>query len=169
MPSDTLIAYDDLSAQEKVYMFEFIFAEAARIVLDDAAVPSYTNFVTPELQKDRPRVEITFMTGEGKGEFRYVNGLALESAWAGSYSFDVITEPRMDLHGRFLSKVRYNIHRLSPSINNIDPMKFHKLQRFSIDGGTTNAIHAEEGYFLSTIKLNCNVSIQDDAWALLNT
>jgi hypothetical protein len=163
----TSLTYDQLTNEEKVYMFEFIFPESVRLIMQDRQITAYTDFVPPELQKERPRAEIVFIPAAGQSRFRRVNGIARESAWAGSFQFTLITAPDMAIHGRYVSKIRALIHQLYDLINMADPMSNHKLQEFSIDSGTSGTFKADEGYYQTIINLAVNVSIQDNAWTLI--
>ncbi len=166
----TSLTYDQLTAEEQIYMLEFILPESARQVMIANEITAYTDFVPPELQKERPRVEIMFMVGQGKGMFpRPVNGIPVEVAWMGSFQFILITEANMATHSRFVSKVRALMHRIGPMINNVQPMQNHKLQPFSIDAGTSSTFKSEEGFYQTALGLNVNISVQDNAWQLIAT
>lgn len=169
----TSLTYDKLSPEERVYMFEFIFPEAIRAVMAAAEITSYTNFVPPEFQLERPRVEISFVAGAGQGRWHPTQ--LKESAWKGQLTLNVVTVADMSIHGRFVSEIRRLMHGPASDFNEVPPMAFH---RFSppvdsescscfIDSGSTSVMKSEDGYYLTTLGFEVDFSIQDNAWELL--
>lgn len=161
----TSLNYEDLTPEQKVYMFEFIFPEALRLVFAAMDLTAYTNFVPPQLQKERPRAEIIFIPGAGKGVINPAS--QRESAWSGNFKVDLITAPDIALHAAYVSKVRSRLGNIVPEINAVPPMENHAIAYPLRDGGTSAAYASERGDFMTTLIYELDFSIQATAWALL--
>ncbi len=169
----TSLNYADLSNPEKVYMFEFIFPEAIRAVMAAAQITAYTNFVPPELQLERPRVEISFVPGAGQGRFHPTQ--LKESAWKGQFTLQLVTGADMAVHGRYVSAVRRLMHGPASVFNEVQPMANHSFRppiasessSCFMDSGSTPVMKPEEGVYHTTLVYDVDFSIQDNAWELL--
>ncbi len=169
----TSLTYDQLSNRERVYMFEFILPEAIRAVMSVAEITAYTNFVPPELQLERPRVEISFVTGAGQGRYHPVQ--LKESAWKGQFTLQLITGADMAVHGRFVSEVRRLMHGPASSFNETAPMVNHNFRppvdsvscSCFMDQGSTPVMKSQDGYYQTNLVYETDFAIQDNAWALL--
>ncbi len=167
----TSLTYGQLSNAERVYMFEFIFPEALRAIFAAAQVTSYTNFVPPELQKERPRVEIAFVTGAAQGRYHPVQ--LKESAWKGQFTLQLITGADMAVHGRFVSLIRSLMHASASSFNETEPMVNHSFRppiesgSCFMDQGSTPTMKAEDGYYQTNLVFEVDFAIQNNAWDLL--
>lgn len=166
----TALTYDQLTNTEKLYMFEFIFPEAVRLVLKDREITAHTNFVPPELQKERPRAEIIFIPGSGRNIWALINGEKRECAWSGQFLLHIITAADEAIHARYVTKLRSLMHGIGTLVNNTPPMQFHKIQEFFRDAGTSEKIQPEDGAYQTSLAYDIDFSIQANAWAaLLNT
>jgi hypothetical protein len=165
-PTD-ILTYNQLTSEQRVYMFEFILAAAVQSALQALNIISYTAFVSPELQKHRPRVEVFFTPGAGQKRFIKVNGVPRETSWKGQYRLDCITAADNLIHGAYVVAVRAKMHGIADAVNETQPMALHKVQPFFHDAGTSPVTKPEEGSFSSTLLFSIDFSIQANAWALL--
>jgi hypothetical protein len=175
MPSDEQIA--------AVYDFENVLEAGLQALFDSLKIKSFTTQDfgaenadgTPKIdfQKERPRVEISFTVGPGQGQFRplVVDGVEVpvETSFKGSYTLDVITGVDIAIHAAYRTQIRYQMHARLLSVNGTPPMTLHQIQRFQRDAGTSPTFKSEEGYLRSILKFDIDFSIQDDAWATLNS
>lgn len=135
-----------------------------------------------DYQKDRPRVEILFVPGSGQERFRptLVEGveIPLEVAWAGQFKVDVFTLPDVRMHRAYVTMVRFILHTRLLQVNAFLPdgttpgnpgtLKKHRIQNYQTDSGTTPHMQPEPGVFQTSLIMDINFSIQDDAWADFN-
>lgn len=163
------LTYGQLTSEQKVYLFEFIFSEALRQVLSDAEFDAWTAYVVPDFQKERGRVEVIFVPGPGQGIWKMINGEPRERAWKGQFVLHAITQIDQVQHGIYVGQLRTLMAKAGSLINGTDPMQFHKLQPFFMDAGTSAVLTSDDGYYMTTLNYNVDFSIQDNAWALLTT
>lgn len=149
---------------QQVYDFERVFETACKAVFSAAEVKAFTTQDSPDFQRDRPRVEITFTPGAGHGRYVLISGVQRETAWAGQYRLSVITAAEITIHSVFRSQVRSIMHGIDDFINAVEPMLRHKLQPFFRDGGTTPTMQAQEGVYRSDMIFDVNFSLQAYAW-----
>lgn len=161
------LVYDNLTPAEKIYSFEFIFAEALRLAFEQDGISSYNMFVLPEFQRDRARVEIVFVPGQGQNIRRKIDYAFRECAWKGEYQLAVITKPDPAEHARYLALIRNFMAGAQSLINDTDMMHYHTIQHFSHDNGTSTRIATEDGYFVTNLNFGIDFSIQGNGWSLI--
>lgn len=124
-----------------------------------------------DYQKDRPRVEITFMPGAGQDQFaaKIIAGfeMPVETSWSGQFKLDVITAPDIRVHKGFVIAVRFLMHTQLQSVNGSEYLPLHRIQSFAMDAGTSPQMKTDQGDFQTTVLFDIQFSIQDDAWDLL--
>ncbi len=162
---------------QDIYDFEGIVEGAISAVFIDGGVTALTSISDPELQKERPRVEVVYSHGAGMNRFVMVTSdgspaiaddpypFRRESAWRGSLKIDVITEANPVAHRAFRSKVRSMMANIWTAVNETH-LPNHKLQ-FASDGGTTPTYDSTKGFYVSSLLYNTDLSVQADAWSLL--
>lgn len=176
-----------MSAINDIYNFERVFEVALKNVLTAANVKAFTSQLVAstgnaeqdaalvaqgwdflDFQKDRPRAEIFFTPGAGRGQLipHPLTGEETETAWKGSYTIRLITAADMVIHAAFRTQVRYLLHRLRGDLNAVAPMTLHSLN-FLADQGTSPVIEPQQGDFQTTMQFEIDFSIQGNAWPLL--
>lgn len=135
---------------------------------DGAAVQAGYDLI--DFQKDRPRAEIMFIPGAGQGRFvaKFIGGteMPVETSWKGQFKIDLITPPDIRIHAAFRTKVRFIMHTQLLSVNGTT-LRFHKIQNFYRDGGTSPVMKPEEGVFQTSLIFDLDFSLEDCAWDLL--
>jgi hypothetical protein len=166
---ENILTYEGLTGEQRIYMVEFLLPEAVRSVMADNGITAYTQFVSPELQKQRPRCELWFTLGPGQGRFIQVNGVPRETAWKGRLHAICITESNNTIHSAYVVRVRSLLHGIADAVNNVLPvMENHKVQPFFRDGGTSSRMDTQDGYFLTELSFDLDFSVQEYAWDLIN-
>jgi len=126
-----------------------------------------------DFQRARPRSEITFTEGPGRGQFRplIVEGqeTAVETSFSGTFTIHCITEAKIQIHAAYVVMVRYLMHTMVPRINGVDPMVYHRVHSFVKDASTSPTFEPENGVFQTQLRFEVDFSIQDDAWETIAT
>lgn len=172
-----------------IYDFENIIEAAAATVFAAAQIQNATTLTFPAMQKVRPRVEIIYIHGAGKGMLIIPPGTPpsienrRESCWSGQLKLELITQDDIVQHCAFRSSVRAIMATFWTLINGqggVTPWSYsdnggpppdgrlsnHKLQ-FARDAGTTPVMVPERGYLQTTMLYDTDLSVQANAWALL--
>jgi hypothetical protein len=162
-----------------VYDLENIVPSAVSTVLAappiGLVVATYAS--TNELQKARPRVEILWANmGESVPRrsipVQYESGVVLiNAAYKGQLHCSVITDSADSdkvIHQNYVTNLRWYIPQLG-GLCNATILPTHKLQ-FQREGGTAFMHKTDDGFTVSTITFDVDVSIQQDALtALINS
>lgn len=158
-----------MSAETDIYSFETIFAQALQAVLNGRDVRSYTILDAPNFQNDRPRTEIIFVPGSGRGRWNPARADLRETAWKGAYNLFLITDANVQAHSAYVALVRSIMHGIDTAINGAEPMTRHRLQAFFRDGGTSPSYKPEDGVYETRMIYEVDFSVQADAWAALES
>lgn len=174
-----------------VYDFPFIFENALKAVFEAAEVKAYTSqfvartgeaeadaalvaagFQLFDFQKNRPRAEIFFQSGDGAQRWHALKVLGtdqeVETSWAGEYKVTCVTRADIRIHAAFVTQCRFLLQTLQPRINGA-PLTRHFLQPYALDTGTQRVPKPEQGSFTTDLGLGVNFSIQAQAWAELES
>jgi hypothetical protein len=119
-------------------------------------------------------VEVMATLGEGRGQFRQLNvegvTTAVETSWAIQWRIDLITKMDMADHRKFRNLIRFIMHTQAVRLNGASPMANHKIHDFYLDGGSTLMISSDDNNALQTSMIfNGDISVQDDAWAAIES
>jgi len=169
-----------------IYDFESAVEEAVKAIFDDAGVTAWTAVGRPDettaddaaqpLQKERPRVEIQYINGAGQRRFLPIagdNSCTREQAWIGQIRIDAITDATVAAHRSFIATVRNVMAIIITVINGGQsqggkPLLTHHKLQIVTDGGSSQRYKTDEGYFQTTLLYGTHLSVQQNAWPLLN-
>ncbi len=169
----SILTYAALTPEQKVFMFNFIVEEAAKVVFEASELTAYTSFVSPKFQKQRPRCEHVFVLGPG--QLRWAPRASLpaalatekiESAYKGMLEVSAITAADQLIHSAFCTKVRALMMNFKSRVNNVSPMVQHKVQLITA-AGESPTYESETGVYQTKLQFNLDLSIQATAWELL--
>jgi len=175
MPDAEAIAlvYDLEAVCENALKAVFAANQIQAFTTQDIGVVGADGNPVIDFQKARPRVEIMFVPGAGQGRFRemIVDGIRtpVETCWKGQFKLDLITDARINIHAAFRTFTRFLMQTMVWRINGTAPMEIHKIQRFPRDGGTSPVMKPQDGYLQTTMLYDVDLSVQDNAWAALET
>lgn len=181
-----------MSARD-IYDFEGIVeATTVSLFLDDNDISAISTQNPRKLRRDRPRVEVLYVHGSGRQQMVLVGGTTIEyrreRAWNGQLKLELVTDADIQLHTAFRCQVRSLMAAFWLNINakpgDITPWSYgplgkplvlppggrlrnHKLQ--SAGDGGTSPVMSGQGYLQTTMLYDVDLSVQDNAWALLNT
>lgn len=157
-----------MSAESNIYDFSGQIEPAIKAVFTDAEVKAFTAQEAPQFQKERPRVEVVFVKGQGRGQWFRVPGETAprETAWQGALNLAAISSPDIATHNAFCVKIRNIMATIGQQING-NTLPFHKIQNFFVSGGETPSYTVEDGVYRTDISYNVEVSVQNNAWMAL--
>lgn len=176
-----------------IYDFESIIENAVKAVFTAAGLTCFTpqDAATIDFQKERPRVEVEYQHGVGQNQWHIEQTAPnafkdrRERAWKGQLVVALVTEANITIHCAYRAQVRSIMAGLWNQINgdgaedcpwqysvNGTPtdgkLRNHKLHYVG-DAGTSPIYPMDQGMFKTTMNFNVDLSVQENAWALLNT
>ncbi len=163
-----------------VYDFEGAIEKAVSAVFTDQEIVCFTPQGDPQFQKNRPRVEATFIPGPGRQQYilvadDFTDGNSdyphrRESSFGGQLTLSVITdgENGMSAHADYRSKIRNVMSTFQRTVNGLSASVMnHKVQQIR-ENGSSNVYGPQEGYYQTTLNYDLEFSIQANAWLQLN-
>jgi hypothetical protein len=144
--------YDDSSAIENALLM---------VMASDPNAPDganlYTSLSDPELQKERPRLELVFSAGAGQRRLvppkkdltlRNAVGVLQDAAFKGQLKIEIVTRAEIKIHTAYRVYVRRLMATVVPALN--DGVKLPLWQIDSISfGGLTPHYSPQEGVYTS--------------------
>jgi hypothetical protein len=158
---------------QALYDFESIFPTACKQVFVDAGMNALTISDPPELQKVRPRVEITYRhAGNHSGPVLKIigDGTTRVVAFDGELFIHAISDcdiPGKAVHSQYRALVR-NIYAMLPWLMNGGPLALHSMHFPPISESENHGINSREGFEISTFTMRFTFSMQAQAWAVFN-
>lgn len=163
-----------------LYNFEGQVEPAVGKLFSSAGITTFTSCgkiesdgtVNPkvDLQRDRPRIEITFTLGPGRYRWHMPDGetdtqKAIESMWSASLAVSLLTDADAVIHLGFLPVVRGII----PTINKVNgtTLLYHTIHGPIRNAGESHTYDPERGFFITRLNVNFDFSIHQSGWALL--
>ena len=140
---------------------------------------------TPELQSDRPRVEVVVTQGASLGRHYILDaqGQRRENGWHGVMTLAVITSADIGIHSAYLGAVR----NLAATLDRLDlsdealtatpdppgpddpnpptafPLLYHEISQITV-GGSAHNWKPEAGYYETQLNYDFIFAIRADAW-----
>lgn len=157
---------------ETVYDIEGELENAISPLLS-ATISALTPQDDPAFQKDRPRVEVMVQLGAGKEKHMALvdggdgSGTQLrEDAWSATLNVILLTGAEIDVHSSYRAFLRDKISNLPALINGITLLN-HVIYYPIRSLGTSPVLTPQEGTYKTIMNYAFDVSIHQDAWALL--
>ena len=156
-----------------LYDFEVIVPVAVKGLLNAAGLNAWTIADTPDFQKVRPRVEVTYQhTGETspRRAVKLDDGFKRAEAFNGELKLHAITDaddPGKTAHSLYRATVRAFCATLGDLLND-GALPYHKLQ-WCEAGNEQTGVRTQDGYQQTTFPFKILISVQHDAWAQLST
>ena len=181
-----------MSVQD-VYNFENVFEPACAKLLTTRGLTVFTaagktvlnpdgsfSIAAPDLQRDRPRVEIVFTKGSSSGKLAIVSpgddyDLHRQQAWLGNFDFSCVTDIQTDVHFQYVAEVRNLLATLAYQMNAADGdgnkiyLPNHHMHHPCVESGEQHRYDTKSKFFVTSIRLSFQFSILPSAWALLST
>lgn len=113
-------------------------------VFTDAGIATYTAANDPELQRERPRVEVELEPATAAGRLKpasdklIAGGNLREQAYTATMNVRVITEANVATHRAFLAEVQYLCDAIVPALFATDLMPYHRVARVQATGGSVD-------------------------------
>ena len=157
----------------QIYDYEKAIESAVQAILIDGGVSAYTSFSEPEMEKDRPRVEIEFQTGTATGHRATSDSVYRPDSFTGICSITVVTNTSdnaggAQAHSEYRSLVRFVCAQIETTLTDDAAgggtlLPYHSVNRF-IENGTSPTIHHDSGVLASQINFDVHFNIRPDAW-----
>lgn len=157
-----------MTGEEGIYDFETAMEDAFAAALTAAGLVVTTPRTAAQFAKERPRVELEFLTGAENQSYHNVNGLLRSATWQGQLIVEIITGSAStgnESHRTYRAKVRRKMADLRNDAIN-EALLYHKIQNL-IDQGTTPAYRTDDGYEKSRLQYSVPFGIDHAAWAAL--
>ena len=141
---------------------------------EDGVIPFFTALEDSLFQKHRPRVSVDIneisprqLPVQGIVD---ANGVIRNQAWKANMSFSIVTKPHYGFHTALRAQVISLGELIAPMVANPDAAlgvnQYLELHQFNscIDMGNSTGIHAEDGYYISTVNFQIIFSVQRSKW-----
>ena len=158
--------------EQDLYSFDSLLEAAAQSVFTAAGIACAIPLDDAKFQNTRPRVELVFTLGSGKG--RYTPGEAIfsgrlwrEQAWSGSFRLFVVTEEDPAILRPFLFKVRTVCASLPDSITTAGTLIHHSIYNPIRWTGESAIFRPQDGYFTVSLNFDFDFCINTNAWSQL--
>ncbi len=159
-------------AASDIYDLEIIVPTAVKGLLTDAGLNAWTIADTPDFQKIRPRVEVTYQHNGETSPRRVVqldDGYKRAEAFNGELKLHAITDadpPGKTAHSAYRATIRAFCAVLGDRINDAGTLPYHKIQ-WCEAGQEQTGVRTQDGYQQTTFNFRVMVSVRRDAWAQL--
>lgn len=151
-----------------LYDFETAIEGAVKTYLTENSLKAYVSSDDPELQRERPRVEIVCNVGAMTDHRSTHNTEYRPDTYVGTVTLTVITDSTASTHSQFRAGVRYLMgaveSALSDDANGVNErLPLHSINRF-VEAGTSPTYKADEGSYESQIVFEIHFNIRPAAW-----
>jgi hypothetical protein len=161
-------------AAEDIYDFEVLVPRAIKALFTARGIEAFNIEDETDFQNKRPRVEIKL---EMKGEVspkRYKilsDGSQRASCFRGDLQFwaisDTSTAGRVS-HSALRANIRDIAASMQRDLNDGAALPYHHIP-LVVAGNEETGIRSTDNYIQTTFPFTLDISIQDDAWQLLNS